>query len=108
MEYIIREYVPEPNEVNPPKWECVSDLDPNRKSFGMTPHAAFARYMDDEMKYGRGCEFEKVGGDYSFKGTVVTGFRKLNGVVRYVGENADGLLFIFNETSIKPTYEQDK
>ncbi len=49
-----------------------------------------------------GTKFEKVGGDYRFKGTVVAVFTKLNGTVRYVGENEDGLLFIFNHDAISP------
>lgn len=54
------------------------------------------------MKYKTGQQFKKVGGDYSFVGTIVSAFTKLNGTVRYVGENKDGLLFIFNEASIEP------
>lgn len=107
MNYVIRPHVPQPKEENPPKWECINtDIDEFRITFGMTPQSAFSRYMDEELKYGRGCEFEKTGGDYTFKGTVVAPFKKLNGTVRYVGENADGLLFIFNESSMKPIYEK--
>lgn len=57
---------------------------------------------DKAAGYQVGQKFEKTGGDYSFKGTIVAVFAKLSGVVRYVGENEDGLLFIFNESSIKP------
>lgn len=54
------------------------------------------------MEYKIGQKFEKQGGDYRFKGVIVAAFTKLNGTVRYVGENADGLLFIFNESAINP------
>lgn len=54
------------------------------------------------MKYQIGQKFEKRGGDYRFKGTIVAAFTKLNGTIRYVGENSDGLLFIFNEDAISP------
>lgn len=49
-----------------------------------------------------GTKFEKTGGDYQFKGEVVAVFTKKNGTLRYVGENEDGLLFIFNHASIVP------
>ena len=54
------------------------------------------------MKYKIGQKFSKTGGDYSFTGIIVAAFTKLNGMVRYVGENEDGLLFIFNEAAISP------
>lgn len=53
-------------------------------------------------KYKVGTHFEKVGGDYRFKGVIVASFTKQNGMIRYVGENSDGLLFIFNEGAISP------
>ena len=61
-------------------------------------------HKDEAMtpKYPIGTKFEKVGGDYRFTGTIVASFTKLNGMVRYVGENEDGLLFIFNEGAIHP------
>jgi len=55
-----------------------------------------------EPKYQVGQQFEKIGGDYHFRGTIVAAFTKLNGTIRYVGENEDGLLFIFNEGAISP------
>lgn len=54
------------------------------------------------MKYQVGQRFEKQGGDYRFNGVIVAAFTKQNGTIRYVGENDDGLLFIFNEDAIKP------
>lgn len=44
-----------------------------------------------------GTKMQKTGGDYTFRGEVRTVFTKKNGVKRYVCENTDGLLFIFNE-----------
>jgi len=43
-----------------------------------------------------GDKVEKVTGDYKFKGTVVSVFKKLSGKVRVVVENEDGILHIFN------------
>lgn len=37
----------------------------------------------------------KTGGDYIFDGRVVASFKKTSGQVRYVIEDARGLLFIF-------------
>lgn len=55
------------------------------------------------FKYWIGQPFQKIGGDYRFSGVIVARFRKENGLIRYVGENEDGLLFIFNEDAISPT-----
>lgn len=49
------------------------------------------------MKYTTGDLVQKLSGDYRFQGRVVSAFRKLSGEVRYVVENADGMLFLFNE-----------
>lgn len=38
----------------------------------------------------------KTGGDYTFEGYVLCRFKKLSGKVRYVVENADGVVHIFN------------
>jgi hypothetical protein len=48
-----------------------------------------------------GDKVEKVTGDYKFKGTVVSKFQKLSGVVRFVVENEDGILHIFSQTNLK-------
>lgn len=47
-----------------------------------------------------GDEVEKTTGDYRYRGVVVSLFHKLNGVVRVVVENEDGMLFIFNEQQL--------
>ena len=43
----------------------------------------------------------KDSGDYHYSGVVVSVFRKLSGAVRLVVENADGVLFIFNEKQLR-------
>lgn len=50
-----------------------------------------------------GTRVHKVGGDYSFVGIVVSVFTKRSGAIRYVVENDDGLLFIFNVNQLEPT-----
>lgn len=53
------------------------------------------------MGFKEGDEVEKNAGDYRFRGTVVSVFRKLSGVERCVVENGDGMLFIFNERQLE-------
>ncbi len=48
-----------------------------------------------------GDEVEKVGGDYSFSGWIVSKFTKRTGATRFVVEDSRGLLFIFNETNLQ-------
>lgn len=43
---------------------------------------------------------EKAGGDYRYKGVVVGVVTKRSGAQRYVVENDDGMLFIFNGTQL--------
>jgi hypothetical protein len=52
--------------------------------------------------FGVGDRVTKVGGDYRFEGEVRAVFTKRSGKVRYVVENGDGLLFIFNEGNLRP------
>jgi len=44
---------------------------------------------------------QKVGGDYTFEGTIVSVFTKLSGKVRIVVEDDRGLLFIFSEKQLE-------
>jgi hypothetical protein len=44
---------------------------------------------------------EKVGGDYTFRGVVVSVLAKRSGAVRVVVENSDGVLFIFNPDNLR-------
>lgn len=52
-------------------------------------------------KFRRGQQVVKDGGDYTFRGVVVAVFTKQSGKVRYVVENADGILHIFSEAQLK-------
>jgi hypothetical protein len=50
--------------------------------------------------YKVGDHVRKVGGDYTFDGVVVSKFSKTSGKVRYVVENAQGILHIFSEANL--------
>lgn len=52
-------------------------------------------------KFKIGDTVKKVTGDYYYIGVVVAVFTKLNGIIRLVVENKDGMLFIFNENSLE-------
>jgi putative ribosome biogenesis GTPase RsgA len=54
------------------------------------------------VKYVVGDWVEKTDGDYTYRGEVVAVFRKRSGLIRYVVENTDGLLFIFNGGQLRP------
>lgn len=43
----------------------------------------------------------KRGGDYTFRGIVISAFRKLSGSPRYNVENEDGLVHIFNHDQLE-------
>jgi hypothetical protein len=51
---------------------------------------------------------EKKGGDYYFKGTIQCIFTKLNGVVRVVVENNEGVLHIFNPGQLSLLNEAER
>ena len=60
------------------------------------------------LKFDVGDGVRKIGGDYDFEGRVVSGFLKLDrnlltysDQIRYVVQNADGLLHIFNEKQLQ-------
>lgn len=44
---------------------------------------------------------EKVGGDYTFVGTVVAKFKKLSGMIRYVVEDDRGVLHVYSDKNLK-------
>lgn len=48
-----------------------------------------------------GDRVRKVGGDARFEGVVVAAFRKLGGLVRYVVEDARGLLMIYSAANLE-------
>lgn len=49
-----------------------------------------------------GDKVEKVGGDYTFQGIVVSAFKKLSGLVRFVVEDDRGTLHVYSEKNLKP------
>lgn len=69
--------------------------------------ASFKRRLADqwgaftEMNYAIGVTVEKIGGDYNYRGEIRGIVHKKNGATRYVVENSDGLLFIFNPTQLR-------
>ncbi len=44
---------------------------------------------------------EKVGGDYTFVGTVVAKFTKLSGLIRFVVEDDCGALHVYSEKNLR-------
>ncbi|QNN99811.1 hypothetical protein P67b_00052 [Ruegeria phage Tedan] len=50
----------------------------------------------EEFEFAVGDNVEKVGGDYSFVGHVVSTFHKRSGLARYVVEDDRGVLHVFN------------
>jgi len=57
------------------------------------------------MNFAVGDKVQKVGGDYSFVGVVVSAFCKRSGQVRYVVEDDRGVLHIFSEKNLAPQDE---
>lgn len=49
-----------------------------------------------------GDRVEKIGGDYTFIGHIVSVFTKRSGAVRYVVEDDRGVLHIYSEKNLKP------
>lgn len=48
-----------------------------------------------------GDKVEKVGGDYTFVGTIVAKFTKLSGAVRFVVEDDRGVLHVYSEKNLR-------
>jgi len=48
-----------------------------------------------------GDHVEKVGGDYTFVGTVVAVFCKLSGAIRLVVEDDRGVLHVYSEKNLR-------
>lgn len=55
--------------------------------------------MQAEFKVGD--KVEKVGGDYTFVGIVVSVFQKLSGAVRLVVEDDRGVLHVYSEKNLR-------
>lgn len=53
-------------------------------------------------QYPVGATVAKVGGDYTFEGTVVAAFRKTSGAMRYVVEDDRGVLHVYSDKSLRP------
>lgn len=56
-----------------------------------------------EAHFKVGDKVEKVGGDYTFVGTVVSVFQKLSGAVRLVVEDDRGVLHVYSEKNLRLT-----
>lgn len=48
------------------------------------------------LEFNVGDYVSKTGGDYRFSGKIVAAFHKASGLARYVVENGDGILHIYN------------
>lgn len=57
------------------------------------------RFME-KSEFKIGDTVKKVTGDYFFMGIVVASFTKLDGKIRVVVENPDGILHIFSEANL--------
>lgn len=55
--------------------------------------------MESQFKVGN--KVEKVGGDYTFVGVVVSVFQKLSGAVRLVVEDDRGVLHVYSEKNLR-------
>lgn len=53
-----------------------------------------------------GAAVEKVGGDYTFVGTIVSVFKKLSNATRFVVEDDRGVLHVYSEKNLKRSTEQ--
>lgn len=57
--------------------------------------------MTNDIIYRVGDSVSKVGGDYTFVGTVVSVFTKISGVYRFVVEDDRGVLHIYSSKNLK-------
>lgn len=48
-----------------------------------------------------GAHVEKVGGDYTFAGWIVSVFHKRSGVIRYVVEDDRGVLHVYSRKNLR-------
>ena len=44
---------------------------------------------------------KKIGGDYTFEGTIVAKFNKISGIIRYVVEDDRGVLHVYSEKCLE-------
>lgn len=66
--------------------------------FLLAEHQAFKKPINSSIEVGD--LVKKITGDYSFKGTVVSVFPKVNGMVRLVVEDDRGILHIYSEKNL--------
>ncbi len=57
--------------------------------------------IEQQEQFPVGSKVEKIGGDYTFTGVVVSRFSKLSGKIRYVVENQEGILHIYSAKNLK-------
>lgn len=58
----------------------------------------------DQVEFFIGDRVHKVGGDYTFNGTVVASFEKMRKQIRYVVEDDRGILHIFSFKQLAPRW----
>ena len=56
--------------------------------------------MTQESTIKIGDKVKKITGDYKFEGTIVAEFAKIDGKIRYVAENSDGILHIYSAKNL--------
>ena len=64
--------------------------------------------MSELITFDAGEEVEKVGGDYTFKGIIVSRFNKLSGLIRYVVEDDRGVLHIYSFKNLRRIVNTDQ
>ena len=57
--------------------------------------------MSLDLSFNLGDKVEKVGGDYTFVGTIVSKFNKLSGKERFVVEDDRGVLHVYSEINLR-------
>lgn len=79
---------------------------------GWISSAMVQKYIEQEQEdkmqsqFKVGDKVEKVGGDYSFVGVVVSVFQKLSGAVRLVVEDDRGVLHVYSEKNLRMKNER--
>jgi|APGre2960657404_1045060.scaffolds.fasta_scaffold211464_2 hypothetical protein len=64
------------------------------------PTVMYFHSTDMDAKFKVGDKVSKVGGDYTFEGTVVAVFTKLSGAIRLVVEDDRGVLHVYSEKNL--------
>lgn len=82
-----------------PPWEELNTLDRGYMDKAKDLAKAAMEKAEDSLHVGD--KVSKVGGDYTFEGTVVAGFYKLSGAPRYVVEDDRGVLHVYSFKNLK-------